>query len=617
MGGGSGISPSKQFVRHRGPVTCVAQVPNKNVAVTSAYDGAIGIFDLVSGKVELLGYHDHLANKISANEAGTRAASSSSDYTVRIWNLETKSLERTLFGHSDDVEDFAFVDDETGVSVSRDCRVIVWNIATGGIRRVIGEHDKDALSIAYSDGSIYTSGDDMTLRVWDLKTGALLRIWGPFENETDTCAVDTARRRAILGCDDGVVRIFDITSGQPVCEIAAHSSGIKKIAASPLNGDILSAAYDQKILVWDANSHQRKLELEHRPTVWERSFNWSSDGRRLLAGTFDGTVLVWDSQTGRCTTEIGETGHGNPCFNDVAANDRGEIFTVSDDGILRVGELTRHKSRWNDIIEPVSGRMLANAVTLDDDRHLVISGCHDQKLRMTRLDGQGSHKEEDIFIGQGPINSLRIAHQPDYDGEVFAACYSGAIVRVDQEGSIIGKIRLHDGAVKALCLHPTKSVGASCSADGGLLSWDFSGRLLNVYPGHMAIVDDVDMDPTGTLIASVSRDFTMKVYELSSGKLIYSFALGRRSPKSVCFLDPHTVVVSNYWGSLIRIDLESGRVLSNQIAKNGISAIARGRDGLVAVSYDGGAYLVRPDDLKVVNSLRSMIQRLLPSPLFQ
>ncbi|MDH3380595.1 MAG: WD40 repeat domain-containing protein, partial [Gammaproteobacteria bacterium] len=290
----------KKFIRHRGPVTCVAEVNNRNIAVTSGYDGAIGLFDLASGKVQLVGYHDHLANKITVNEAGTRAASSSSDYTVCIWDIEAKSLEQTLLGHNDDVEDFVFVNDEVGVSVSRDCRVLVWDLRIGRIQRVIEGHERDALSVAYSNGRIYTSGDDMTLRVWDLETGIMLHKWGPFENETDTCAIDTIQGRAILGCDDGAIRIFDITSGESVSEIPAHSSGIKKVATSPLNGDILSAAYDQKIFIWDAGTHRLKLELEHRPTVWERSFNWSPDGNRILAGTFDGTVLVWDSRTGRC-----------------------------------------------------------------------------------------------------------------------------------------------------------------------------------------------------------------------------------------------------------------------------------------------------------------------------
>ena len=36
----------------------------------------------------------------------------------------------------------------------------------------------------------------MTLRVWDLETGRQLSLWGPFENETDTCAIDLDRHRA-------------------------------------------------------------------------------------------------------------------------------------------------------------------------------------------------------------------------------------------------------------------------------------------------------------------------------------------------------------------------------------------------------------------------------------
>ena len=53
----------------------------------------------------------------------------------------------------------------------------------------------------------------------------------------------------VLGCDDGVVRIFDIDTGATVGEIDAHASGIKKVAVSPRTGDILSAAYDQRVIV--------------------------------------------------------------------------------------------------------------------------------------------------------------------------------------------------------------------------------------------------------------------------------------------------------------------------------------------------------------------------------
>ena len=99
--------------------------------------------------------------------------------------------------------------------------------------------------------------------------------------------------------------------------------------------------------------------------------------------------------------------------------------------------------------------------------------------------------------------------------------------------------------------------------------------------------------------------------------MLDSVSLGRRSPKAVCFYDSDCVIVTNYWGSLLRIDLNSGDVTSECIAENGISSVARCGEHLVAVSYDGGAYLVDANDLGILNVLRCMTQRLYPSGLIQ
>jgi toxoflavin biosynthesis protein ToxC len=606
---------NSEFVRHRGPVTCVAGIPNRNAAVSSGYDGAVAYADLDAGTLELMGYHDHLANKITVNQAGTRAASCSSDYTIYVWDLATRQLECILKGHSDDVEDFVFVDDKRGVSVSRDWRIIVWNLNTGAAIHIIEGHDKDVLSVAVDQGRIYTSGDDMTLRVWDLETGKPIRMWGPFEDETDSCAIDPGHGHAVLGCDDGVVRVFDIDTGAPVAEIPAHSSGIKRVAVSPVTGDILSAAYDQRILVWDADDMSLKLELEFRPSIWERSFNWTSDGKQLLAGTFDGTVLIWDAATGKCLAEVGERGEGNACFNDVSGTPAGDILTVSDDGLLRLGRLKPAEAAWVSEIEPKSGRILANAITIDADYGMAVSGSHNQALHLFDFDGKTLSGEIEVPLGEGPINCVRISHHPGHERESFVACYSGAIVRVSRDGKILAKFTGNDGAVKAVRLHPTEKIGVSCSADNSLHSWDFDGNRLHTFLGHMAIVDDVDIDPTGTMIASVSRDFTLKVYRLDDASMVGSYSLGRRSPKAVCFADKDTVIVTNYWGSLLRFDVTSGATLVRHIAKNGISALTRCGNHLVASSYDGALYLVDPVTLEPVNTLRSMTQRLVPSAL--
>jgi WD40 repeat protein len=378
-----------------------------------------------------------------------------------------------------------------------------------------------------------------------------------------------------------------------------------------LTGDILSAAYDQRILIWDAASFALKVALQRHPATWERSLNWSPDGTRILAGTFDGTVLVWDGASGRRLAEIGEHSErrGNACLNDVSANATGDVAMVSDDGYLRMGRVTPAGAAWTQTLEPVSGRILMNSVTLDDARRVVVTGCHDQTLHLFyEVEGR-FQGEVEIGLGEGPVNCIRVAHTSGFEGELLVACYSGAILRMAMDGEIRRRIEVHEGAVKALRVHPENPMGVSCGADGLLLAWDFDGRLLTRFHGHIAIVDDVDIDPSGCRIASVSRDFTLKVYDLDSARLRHAIALGRQSPKSVLFWDPDTVIVGNYWGYLLRVDLRDESVTRLRIAANGISALSRSGEHLVAVSYDGAAYLVEPGSMGVVRTLRAMVQK--------
>ena len=66
----------------------------------------------------------------------------------------------------------------------------------------------------------------------------------------------------------------------------------------------------------------------------------------------------------------------------------------------------------------------------------------------------------------------------------------------------------------------------------------------------------------------------------------------------MCFVDEHTVIVGNYWGELIKFDLETERVSRRTIARNGISSVCTQGRNIVASSYDGALYLVDPADLR-------------------
>jgi len=615
------IPELRRFDRHRGPVTCVAGIPGRAAAVSSGYDSALGIVDFGANAMELLGYHRHLVNRVVVNAAGTLAASCSSDYTACLWDLQKRKPLRVLRGHWDDVEDFAFVDDTTGISVSRDRRIFIWNLESGAIVRVLEGHDRDVLSVEYANGRIYTSGDDMTLRQWDLASGALLRTWGPFEVETDTCAIDPLHNRVVLGDDDGNIRIFDCDSGEAIARIEAHRSGIKKIAVSPANGDLLSAAYDQRILIWNAESLELRVELEPHPGTWERSLNWSPDGASVLAGSFDGSVLSWDAVSGVRRGEVpsGMQHSGNACFNDVSCSENGLCASVSDDGYVRLARVSSKACAWLDQAVPRGRRLLMNAVHLSSAMpgqpfdSLIWAGAHDQVLHVFESTDGRIGAETTLALDEGPINCIRTLAPAAGKQLAFVACYSGAVVRVvrGDDGSLAvdKRLRLHGGAVKAVRINPRGRQGISGAADGSLLSWDLDGRIVHRLAGHTAIVDDVDFDPDGRWLASVSRDFTVKVYESSSGRMLHSILLGRQSPKCVLFWDGNTVIVGNYWGALWRVDLSDGRVTAHPIARNGISSLSRCGIALAASSYDGSICLVDPGSMTVLNRIHGMQQK--------
>ena len=253
---------------------------------------------------------------------------------------------------------------------------------------------------------------------------------------------------------------------------------------------------------------------------------------------------------------------------------------------------------------------MMNAVTLDPWSDRIIAGGHDHRLHVFSRTEQKLTPLETIALGHGPINSIRVTNYKDYEGAIFAACYSGAIVRIAPGEYDVQAYPLHDGAVKALRLHPREAFGVSCSADGGLMTWTLDGRPIQGFPGHTTIVDDVDFSPDGTRIASTSRDFTVNVYDVKDGRLLHSLEIGRRSPKSLCFWDSETVLIGDYWGALLKLDLRAGTVARSTIAENGISSLSRRGNELVASSYDGGVYVITIQDLSVRSVYREMYQRI-------
>src|SRR5207249_1024668 len=79
-------------------------------------------------------------------------------------------------------------------------------------------------------------------------------------------------------------------------DLWGHTGPVSSVCFSPDGERIVSGSEDKTVTVWDAHTGQEIRTLKgHNGRVWSVVF--SPDGKRILSGSDDTTVRVWDVQT--------------------------------------------------------------------------------------------------------------------------------------------------------------------------------------------------------------------------------------------------------------------------------------------------------------------------------
>jgi WD40 repeat protein len=138
-----------------------------------------------------------------------------------------------------------------------------------------------------------SGGDDHSVRVWDVATGACEAVLAGHTGTLWALAV-LADGRLASGSWDGRVRLWDVPSRTCVAELG-HGAGVDSLAALPCGG-LASGGADGRIALWSA-AGVRTATLGGRAGFWHvLSLAVLLDGR-LAAGYGLGgpnVVRVWD-----------------------------------------------------------------------------------------------------------------------------------------------------------------------------------------------------------------------------------------------------------------------------------------------------------------------------------
>ena len=452
-------------------------------------------------------------------------------------------------------------------------------------RNLLQGHEGWVNSVAFSpDGkTIVSGGDDGILRLWDITSGKA--IGQPFkghEGSVISVAFSPDGKTLVSGGQDGTLRLWD-TSGKAIGQpFKGHESSIKSVAFSPDGKTIVSGGEDKTVRLWDITSGKAIGQpfKGHEGSVISVAF--SPDGKTLVSSGIDGTLRLWDT-SGKA---IGQPFKGHEGWlKSVAFSPDGKtIVSGGSDGTVRLWDITSGKA----IGQPFKGHEgWLKSVAFSPDGKTIVSGGSDGTVRLWDISGKAIGQP---FKGhEGSV--ISVAFSPD--GKTIVSGGSDGTVRLWDitSGKAIGQpFKGHEGWLKSVAFSPDGKTLVSGGEDKTVRLWDItSGKAIGQpFKGHERIVISVAFSPDGKTIVSGGQDGTLRLWDITSGKAIgQPFKGHERIVISVAFSpDGKTIVSGGQDGTLRLWDITSGKAIGQPFKRHegSVYSVAFSPDGKTIVS---------------------------------
>lgn len=269
------ILETKILTGHKAEVSSLAFSTDGKYLASTSWDKTVKIWDVNTGKLlKTLEGFASFGRAVSFNSKGNFLAVSNSDKTIKIWDATNFTLLSTLLGHTDGVLAIDFNPKKNElVSAGNDNLIIIWDLNSFTVKHRITAHSHQIWSVKYNnDGTkILSVSRDGFLKVWsasnlsetyNINLSAFLRstAWGNLDVEY-FAAANTGE------IFQGSINKKEFTN------IMNHTGFVSSIVYNDEYGLFFSAGQDGKIIAYSTSLQEEIIGIsDHMSVLYALAF---------------------------------------------------------------------------------------------------------------------------------------------------------------------------------------------------------------------------------------------------------------------------------------------------------------------------------------------------------
>jgi WD40 repeat protein/serine/threonine protein kinase len=371
-------------------------------------------------------------------------------------------------------------------------------------------------------------------------------------------------------------------SDQSIMTLCGHKATVHSIALSPDGKRIVSGSSDKTIKVWDAATGAELITIASGYETEVECVAFTPDGKRIISSCFDGIIKLWDALTGSEVMTLCGGGVKDVAFS---PDGRRIVSGGGNDKTIKVWDA----ATGAELMTVTSGHEygISSLAFSPDGKRIVSGGSWPGEIRV--WDAETGTKVMTIHGHEESANSVTFSP----DGKRIVSCGGNEVKVWDaNSGNEVMTLRAHTHWISSVSVGPDGKFIVSGSHDKTIKIWNATtGEEIMTLRGHEGPIFSVAFSPDGKRIISGGGDRSIKVWDVTIDREL-AWLIGHRSTVSSIAFSPDgkRIVSGCYDGTIKTWDVATGSEIKTLIGhKYLVSSVAFSPDGKYIAS--GSPYI--------------------------